>query len=75
MATIYDGQFDDATEVTGPRAGYSYIDSSDESSDSPEAEISEEDIDETYEDDRVEDEDWEIAERGLFWPLPSLIRN
>ncbi|KAE9393171.1 RIO1-domain-containing protein [Gymnopus androsaceus JB14] len=67
MATIHPGQFDHAPAVLDPRAGYSYIDSSDDSEDLPEDEISdeEEEIDETYEDDRVEDEDWEVAERDF----------
>ncbi|KAJ3801560.1 RIO1-domain-containing protein [Lentinula aff. detonsa] len=66
-ALIYDGQFDDAPESNDPRTGYSYIDSSDESDDLPEDEIfdEDEDIEETYEDNRVEDEDWEIAERDF----------
>lgn len=61
-----DGQFDDAPEVIDPRAGFSYIDSSEESDDLLEEEEEGEEIEETYEDDRVEDEDWENAERGLF---------
>ncbi|KAJ3758621.1 RIO1-domain-containing protein [Lentinula raphanica] len=66
-AVIHDGQFDDALETTDPRLGYSYIDSSDESDDLPEHESfdEDEDIEEFYEDDRVEDEDWEIAERDF----------
>ncbi|KAJ4482087.1 RIO1-domain-containing protein [Lentinula aciculospora] len=66
-AVIQDGQFDDAPELIDPRAGYSYIDSSDESDDLPEDQLFDVDevIDETYEDDRVEDEDWEMAERDF----------
>ncbi|KAF9077740.1 RIO1 family-domain-containing protein [Rhodocollybia butyracea] len=60
------GQFDDAPEVIDPRAGFSYIDSSEESDDLLDNEEEEgEEIEETYEDDRVEDEDWENAERDF----------
>lgn len=75
---IADGQFDDAPE--GPqnshnqpeperRDGHSYID---ESLFEPSEESSEEDDDELDPDEdegiynRAEDEDWEVAERGMF---------
>jgi RIO kinase 1 len=74
-APILDGQFSDAEEGTAQnnsRAGHNYIDTS-ESEDlyTPpvsESEDEEFDSDQLYEDTRVEDEDWEIAERGnLFY--------
>ena len=72
-----DGQFDDAPEFEGqrhaptapanPREGRGFIDDpllewseSDEEDESSDAFLNEED----FEDNRVEDEDWEITERG-----------
>jgi hypothetical protein len=67
MQAIEDGQFDDADEgtdlVASIRAAYSYIDNSD--SDSEDLEIpSDSDLESSDEDIRVEDEDWEKAEKG-----------
>ncbi|KAF8073712.1 RIO1-domain-containing protein [Lyophyllum atratum] len=68
------GQFDDAEESTStpvldPRLEHSYIDTTSYDSDElPLPEVSdydEDDIDEEYDDNRVEDEDWEIAERDF----------
>ncbi|KAK7056837.1 Serine/threonine-protein kinase rio1 [Paramarasmius palmivorus] len=66
---IDDGQFDDALEEVDTRAGHNYIDVSgpeDSESDwSDQNEDEDEDeIDEVH-DPRVEDEDWEIAERDF----------
>lgn len=71
------GQFDDAVEPNS-RPGHAYIDeqpvpaasdASDSDSTSSENEEYSEDL---YEDDdlRVEDEDWEISERGVFLISP-----
>lgn len=70
---IADGQFDDAPSDTAvvidqqdPRAGGYFIDDehilawSDESSEDDGDELNEDD----FEDDRADDEDWEVAERG-----------
>lgn len=75
--TSEEGQFSDAEvkqdqEIT--RAGFNYIDTS-ESDDNlytpPLSESDEGDLDSdyVYDDARVEDEDWEIAEKGV---LPSM---
>ncbi|KIL63200.1 hypothetical protein M378DRAFT_80084 [Amanita muscaria Koide BX008] len=69
MADPEPGQFDDAFEDA--RAGFTYIDTHHmvvsqsllEYSESEEED--EDDIDDTYDDSRVEDEDWEIAERDF----------
>jgi len=62
------GQFDDAEDPTqDSRSGLPYIDTSTYDSDEfpSTGESDEEDeIDEAYDENRVEDEDWEAAERG-----------
>ncbi len=70
MATIEPGQFDDAPEDTTTTSSrpveHTYIDLSDsESSTEDEQDVYSDDYDE-YSDNRVEDEDWEIAEKGIF---------
>ncbi|KAF8798965.1 RIO1-domain-containing protein [Phlegmacium glaucopus] len=74
VPTPIDGQFDDAPEVLqDARIHHAYIDTYDpendkdrlEWSDSTEDEAESEEIDETYDDNRVEDEDWENAERDF----------
>ncbi|KAF8920570.1 RIO1 family-domain-containing protein [Mucidula mucida] len=67
MATIEPGQFDDAPEDTTTTSSrpveHTYIDLSDsESSTEDEQNVYSDDYDE-YSDNRVEDEDWEIAEK------------
>jgi RIO kinase 1 len=61
------GQFDDAEDPTpDSRSGLPYIDTSAYDSDEfhlPD-ESDEDEIDEAYDENRVEDEDWEVAERG-----------
>ncbi|KAF5385706.1 hypothetical protein D9757_005502 [Collybiopsis confluens] len=62
------GQFDDAPDVMDHRAGFAYIDTDDETEYLFEGDDTfdvEDDVEESYEDDRVEDEDWEIAERDF----------
>ncbi|KAK7469275.1 Serine/threonine-protein kinase rio1 [Stygiomarasmius scandens] len=71
--TIEDGQFDDAPGDIGPRGGHAYIDvQDDEHSDlsdhylnNLEDESEDEEEESYYDDNRVEDEDWEIAERDF----------
>lgn len=71
VQSVEDGQFDDPTELPtnetrdNSRQGPRYIDDdllewSEESTPEEDEEIDEE----VYSDNRVEDEDWEIAERG-----------
>ena len=78
---IAPGQFDDAEENVQqvPREGNAYIDIYESANDAvgldwPESSEDEEedDIDEEYDDSRVEDEDWENAERGA---LPYVCSN
>lgn len=79
------GQFDDAPEDYDPRGNVAYIDtvqdhgedqvvdlppSSDEEDDDGDSLLDE---DEFYNDTRVEDEDWEIAERGEYFFLSSAL--
>jgi RIO kinase 1 len=70
---IDDGQFEDApVSLHGIRTPHAYIDTYDPKSDNDDLNWSdsskdEEEIDETYDDNRVEDEDWENAERGRFY--------
>ena len=73
--TPIDGQFEDAPEgLQGLRTSHAYIDTYDPKidndpldwSDSSTEEYKSEEIDETYDDNRVEDEDWENAERGNY---------
>ena len=73
-APIDEGQFDDA-----PRPSQLYIDTYDPAEDVnaldwPESplEDDDDDLDDTYDENRVEDEDWEIAERGMPY-RPSAI--
>lgn len=71
---IGDGQFDDAPEgLQDAHASYAYIHTDPKinsndcfhlSDSSEEEEYDSEEIDETYDDNRVEDEDWENVERG-----------
>ena len=71
MADAEPGQFDDAPEVDA-RAGYTYVDEASSKIDkswleySEDEEDDEEIVEDGYDDGRVEDEDWEIAERGQF---------
>jgi len=72
MSPIAPGQFDDAEEDFQHRTREinAYIDTYEPANDeigldSPQSsEEDEDDIDEEYDDNRVEDEDWENAERG-----------
>ena len=70
MVDIEPGQFDDAPE-TDARANHTYIDTHPADLDESLLEYSEQEdddddeIDEAYDDNRVEDEDWEIADRGI----------
>lgn len=77
---IVPGQFDDALEDAGqhdPRQGGHFVDDdqllewSESSEDGDDDQLS----GDNFEDDRVEDEDWEIAERGesAFDRLPALM--
>ena len=70
---IDEGQFDDAPEgFQDARTPHAYIDTYDPEkdndrldwSDSSKDDYNSEEIDETYDDNKVEDEDWENAERG-----------
>jgi RIO kinase 1 len=79
MSITTDSAMNDSVELHDPRQGHAYIDEADdpallEWSEHSDAEDTEEDLEE-YDDQRIEDEDWEIAERGekLFTPL-SLIK-
>jgi hypothetical protein len=72
------GQFDDAVEVDS-RPGHAYIDQDSTpqfsyvSSDSSLSDDDfSEDLDEDFDDLRVEDEDWEISEKGMPFHIPSL---
>lgn len=73
-APIDDGQFEDAPiSLHGIRAPHAYIDTYDPKNDNDDLDWSdsskdEEEIDETYDDNRVEDEDWENVERGNLFP-------
>lgn len=68
MDNIEPGQFDDAPEA---RANHTYIDTHPPELDESFLEYSEpedddeDEIDDAYDDDRVEDEDWEIADKGM----------
>lgn len=88
MASIVEpvdaGQFDDAPEQPQThqitREGNAYIDTyvpaNDEATlDWPETseDEAEDESDEEYFENRVEDEDWENAERGTYWGILSLI--
>lgn len=70
MVDIEPGQFDDAPE-SDARASHTYIDTHPPELDESLLEYSEQEdddddeIDDTYDDNRVEDEDWEIADRGI----------
>jgi RIO kinase 1 len=72
--TIEVGQFDDAPDSNAPtqmdpRAGHPYIDTSSYDSDDlplpPDSDYDDE-IDEEYDENRAEDEDWEVAEGGVI---------
>ncbi|KAF9013258.1 RIO1 family-domain-containing protein [Cyathus striatus] len=69
-APLDDGQFDDApdapTQQIQNRDGQFYIDTYDPVNEHDEDEGYDE-LDEDYDDNRVEDEDWEVAERGTFY--------
>lgn len=90
MASLTDsiepGQFDDAPEgqqgeQTLHREGNAYIDTFDlsgdeDSEDEPDGDSDDDDMDGTYDDEnRVEDEDWEIAERGTYAFLLSTTKT
>ena len=70
MVDIEPGQFDDALE-TDARANHTYIDTHPPDLDESLLEYTEQEdddddeIDDAYDDNRVEDEDWEIADRGI----------
>jgi RIO kinase 1 len=73
LGPVEHGQFDDAPEqhqlenMVNRGAG-AYIDTHefDEDEDEEDGDSDYYEIDDTYEEDRVEDEDWEVAERGIF---------
>lgn len=73
---IEPGQFDDAPEqqplerIVNRGAG-GYIDTHDFDGDEGDEDEDSDyyEIDDTYEEDRVEDEDWEVAERGILGPF------
>ena len=74
---INDGKFEDPQEgFQDARTSHAYIDTYDSKndidplnwSDSSEDKYDSEEIDETFDEDRVEDEDWENAERGNYCP-------
>ena len=77
MAAVEIGQFDDAPSAsalhTDFRADHSYIDTSGYDSDDfplPEdSDDGEDSLDDEYDANRVEDEDWEIAERGASFSI------
>jgi len=81
--TIAAGQFDDALQETSEnqvsRSGNTYIDTYDPTNekddldwpDTPDED--EDDLEEEYDDIRVEDEDWENAERGALDASFSLV--
>ncbi len=81
---VDDGQFDDAPEQSQTRQitreGNAYIDTYEPANDEatlewPETseDEAEDESDEEYSDNRVEDEDWENAERGTFYGILSLM--
>lgn len=85
-SSIEPGQFDDAPEgqqdeQTLHREGSAYIDTFDLSGDEdsegePDGDSDDDDMDGTYDDEnRVEDEDWEIAERGTYAYLLSTTKT
>ena len=73
---LVEGQFEDAPEETqsnsnqNPRQGATFIDDPllqwSEPEDEEELDGLHEESEEEYNEDRAEDEDWEVAERGLF---------
>ena len=72
---IDEGQFEDPQEgLQDARTPHAYIDTYDSKndndplnwSDSSEEEYDSEEIDESFDENRVEDEDWENAERGNY---------
>lgn len=78
LASVEPGQFDDAPaqrqhEQSIHREAGAYIDTydfdEDEESQNEEDEDYDDEIDDGYDDNRIEDEDWEIAERGMCIPL------
>lgn len=84
MASIIEvGQFDDAQEIptignADPRAGHPYIDTANYDSDDlplPEESDYEDEVDEEYDENRVEDEDWEVVEGGLILQTQAQIQN
>jgi len=74
------GQFDDAPDsATAPhthfRGDYPYIDSlTHDSDDSEDSDYDEDSLDDEYDTNRVEDEDWEIAERGTHFFIQVLVK-
>lgn len=72
LSPVEHGQFDDAPEQhhienSVNRGAGAYIDTHefDEDEDVEDEDSDSDEIDETWEEDRVEDEDWEVAERGI----------
>lgn len=74
---VEEGQFDDAPIDMDVRQGYNYIDETrrEHLEDSSEGDDSDDIHSEGSEDDftRVEDEDWEIAERGTRLSLAAVL--
>ncbi len=71
MTTIVPRQFDNASEFSSrlenERQGNSFIDTANEKEILDWSDSNEDDeVEEAYDVDRVEDEDWEIAERGVY---------
>jgi hypothetical protein len=65
MTTIVSQQF--ASEFSSRVEGNSFIDTANEQQISDWSDSNEDDeVEEAYDVDRVEDEDWEIAERGVY---------
>lgn len=81
MASVVEvGQFDDpqeapATGTVDSRSDHTFIDTSGYDSEDlplPEESDYEDDLDEEYDENRVEDEDWEVAEGGMPFGSPYL---
>ena len=79
MATVVKiGQFDDSQiPQPGGRGEHPYIDTSSYDSDDiplPEdPDDGEDSLDDEYDDNRVDDEDWEVAERGMHFLIRSFV--
>jgi len=72
MTSIVSQQF--ASELPSRVEGTSYIDTANEQETSDWSDSNEDDdVEDAYDDvDRVEDEDWEIAERGVYSSSPDI---